>query len=220
VTKILCVGYREWALNIYNQLAKNYKDGDIFIIDSYDGYSDSFVKNYNPDFIFFYGWSWIISKEIIGKYNCIMLHPSALPKYRGGSPIQNQIIRGESDSAITLFLMNEKMDSGPIVFQESMSLSGTINDIFHRIEELGYKGTIKFLDNPTDGVIQIEQNATYFERRTEEQSEITLKELKEQSSEYIYNKIRMLQDPYPNAYLKSNDGKKILFKSVEIEDQL
>ena len=62
-----------------------------------------------------------------------------------------------------------------------------------------------------NGVIQIEKNATYFERRTEEQSEITLKELKEQSSEYIYNKIRMLQDPYPNAYLKTNDGKKNTF---------
>ncbi len=218
MTKILCVGYREWALNIYNKLAKNYKGGEIFIISSCAEYSDSFVKKYNPDFILFYGWSWMVSEEIIDKYDCIMLHPSQLPKYRGGSPIQNQIIRGESDSAVTLFLMNEKMDSGPIVFQEPMSLSGTINDIFNRIEKLGYKGTKEFLDSPTNGVIQIEKNATYFDRRTEEQSEITPRELKEQSAEYIYNKVRMLQDPYPNAYFKTNDGKRILFKSIEIED--
>ena len=99
-----------------------------------------------------------------------------------------------------------------------MSLSGTINDIFNRIEELGYKGTMEFLDSPTNGVIQIEKNATYFERRTEEQSEITIKELKEQSAEYIYNKIRMLQDPYPNAFIHAVDGKKIFITKAYIED--
>jgi methionyl-tRNA formyltransferase len=146
-----------------------------------------------------------------------MLHPSKLPKYRGGSPIQNQIIRGEENSAVTLFLMNEKMDSGPIVFQELMLLSGSINDIFDRIEELGYQGTMQFLSNPIEGVKQIEEDATYFSRRTEDQGEITSKELNEQSSEYIYNKIRMLQDPYPNAYLKASDGKKIFITEACIE---
>ena len=216
--KILCVGYRDWALNIYNKISQDYNNGSVVIISNYDEYSDEFVKEYHPDIILFYGWSWIISKSIVSTYKCIMLHPSKLPKYRGGSPIQNQIIRGESDSAVTLFLMNENMDSGPIVFQESMSLSGTINDIFNRIEELGYKGTMEFLDSPTNGVIQIEKNATYFERRTEEQSEITIKELKEQSAEYIYNKIRMLQDPYPNAFIHAVDGKKIFITKAYIED--
>ena len=216
--KVLCVGYRGWALNIYNKIAENYKDGDVRIIEGYDEYCNSLVKEYNPDFVLFYGWSWMIDKDIIGDYKCIMLHPSKLPKYRGGSPIQNQIIRGVNDSAVTLFIMNEEMDSGNIVFQESMSLSGSIDDIFNRIEGLGYKGTMQFLNHPTDGVKQIEEDATYFKRRTEQQSEITLKELKEQPAKYIYNKIRMLQDPYPNAYFKSKDGKRIIFKDAAIKD--
>jgi methionyl-tRNA formyltransferase len=217
VKKILCVGYRNWALNIYEKIVKNYSGGEVYVIKSYEEYCDSFVREYNPDFILFYGWSWVVSGDIIGDYKCIMLHPSKLPKYRGGSPIQNQIIRGEKDSAVTLFFMNEEMDSGDIVFQESMSLSGSIGDIFNRIEELGYKGTMRFLDNPADGIKQIEGDATYFKRRTKRQSEITLKELKGQSAEYIYNKVRMLQDPYPNAYFKSKDGKRIIFKDVVIK---
>ena len=214
--KILCVGYRKWALNIYSKIAKNYKDGDVRVIKSYDEYCDSFVRGYNPDYILFYGWSWIVDKDIIGDYKCIMLHPSKLPKYRGGSPIQNQIIRGVNDSAVTLFIMNEEMDSGDIVFQESMSLSGSIDDIFNRIEGLGYKGTMQFLDDPTDGVKQIEEDATYFKRRTEQQSEITLDELKRESAEYLYNKIRMLGDPYPNAFIRTRDNKKLLIKFSEI----
>ena len=138
-----------------------------------------------------------------------MLHPSKLPKDRGGSPIQNQIIRGEKNSAVTLFLMNEKMDAGPIVFQEPMSLSGSLDDIFNRIEELGYKGTIQYLSNPIEGYKQIEEEATYFSRRTEKDGEITLEELNEQSSENNFKKIRMLQDAYPNADLKASDGKEL-----------
>ena len=113
--------------------------------------------------------------------------------------------------------MNEKMDAGPIVFQESMSLSGSLDDIFSRIEELGYKGTMQYLSNPVEGFKQREEEATYFSRRTEKDGEITLKELNEQSSEYIYNKIRMLQDPYPNAYIKGCDGKKIYIIKATIE---
>ena len=216
--KILCVGYRDWALNIYKKIAKNYNGADVTIVSSHDEYSDSFVRNYNPDIILFYGWSWIISNSVVNNYKCIMLHPSKLPKYRGGSPLQNQIIKGEKDSAVTLFFMSARMDAGPIIFQETMSLSGSIDDIFERIEELGYKGTMQFLKSPIKGVEQAEEDATYCKRRTKDQSEITLKELKDQSAEYIYNKIRMLQNPYPNAYLKTNDGKKVVFKSVEIEE--
>lgn len=216
--KILCVGYRGWALNIYNKISCNYSNDNLFIISSHAEYSNSFVRDYNPDVVLFYGWSWIISKSIINNYKCIMLHPSKLPKYRGGSPIQNQIINGEERSAVTLFIMNEKMDAGNIVFQESMSLSGSISDIFNKIEELGYKGTMQFLNNPTNGVKQIEEGATYFNRRIEEQSEITFDELKGKSAKYIYNKIRMLQDPYPNPYIKTIDGKKIYIKESYIGD--
>ena len=56
------------------------------------------------------------------------------------------------------------------------------------------------------------------ERRTEQQSEITLKELKEQPAEYIYNKIRMLQDPYPNAFIYAADERKIFITNIYIEN--
>ena len=48
-----------------------------------------------------------------------MLHPSPLPKFRGGSPIQNQIIRGEKISAVTIFKINKIIDGGDIYFQKN-----------------------------------------------------------------------------------------------------
>ena len=51
--KILCVGYREWALNIYNKIAKNYNRGHLTIIESQHEYNDNRVKECNPDLILF-----------------------------------------------------------------------------------------------------------------------------------------------------------------------
>ena len=66
----------------------------------------------NPEIIFFIGWSWIIDDHLIKSNKCICLHPSPLPKYRGGSPIQHQIINGESLSAVTFFEMTNDLDAG------------------------------------------------------------------------------------------------------------
>src|SRR4030042_5089590 len=45
--------------------------------------------------VFLYSWSHIINKSIIKKFLCLCLHPSLLPAYRGGTPIQHQLINGE-----------------------------------------------------------------------------------------------------------------------------
>ena len=41
--KILCVGYRDWALNIYNKISQDYNNGSVVIISNYDEYSDEFT---------------------------------------------------------------------------------------------------------------------------------------------------------------------------------
>ena len=148
--KICCIGYREWALEIYNELyaqqvfKKMDVKFDVLIMKEYD---EKKIRDYNPTYILFYGWSNIIDKKIINDFECIMLHPSPLPKYRGGSPIQNQIIRGENDSAVTLFIMDEGIDTGDIIAQEYLSLEGNLNDIFKRIADIGLKLTKDILSN-------------------------------------------------------------------------
>ena len=100
--KILCVGYRDWALSLYDRLGQE-SNCELLIVRNRQEYSKVVIDKFQPDLILFYGWSWKVETSIIKKYKCIMLHPSPLPKYRGGSPIQNQIINGEKISAVTLF---------------------------------------------------------------------------------------------------------------------
>ena len=99
--RIACVGYREWALNIYDALV-NSTDHSYLIFRSKLEYKEDVLRDFKPDLILFYGWSWHINKTLLHHFTCLMLHPSPLPKYRGGSPIQNQIIAGEKSSIKTL----------------------------------------------------------------------------------------------------------------------
>ena len=58
--------------------------------------------------------------------------------------------------------------------------------------------------------------ATYFKRRTPDQSEITIEDLKNLKAEDLYNKIRALQDPYPNAFIKCKNGTKLYLTKTHI----
>ena len=213
---ILCVTYRDWACKIYDMLEKSLLEYDFKIIRDRGSYSDKVIGEFKPDIILWYGWSWIIPQNIVENYDCICLHPSPLPKYRGGSPIQNQIIKNEKMSAVTIFKMNSGIDSGDIIRQLPMSLDGKIEDIFGRMTELGFSATCDFLKNGFDLEKQNEDNATRYLRRKPTDSEITREEIATESAEYIYNKIRMLTDPYPNAYIVDRHGKRVYITSAHM----
>ena len=215
--RIACIGYRRWALNIYDSLAGS-TDHTYLIFRSKSQYNENALRDFNPDLVLFYGWSWYINHKLLIDYNCLMLHPSPLPKYRGGSPIQNQIILGEKISKVSIFIMNEEIDAGDIVGQEEISLEGSLEDIFREIESAGIRVTKRILSEGLKRQPQNHSDATYFKRRVEADSEITLQELTECSAEYLYNKIRMLADPYPNAYIITSDKKKLVILAAKINN--
>ena len=129
--KVMICGYRDWSYQLYSKLEYIY-DCDMTYIDD-NHFLETAIKEIQPDIIFFIGWSWIVEQDIIDNYPCICLRPSPLPKYRGGSPIQHQIINGEKESAVTLFEMDGGIDTGDILYQESFSLDGDLKDVFNRI---------------------------------------------------------------------------------------
>lgn len=216
--RIVCVGYRDWALNIYDQLQREFPEYTFLMQLSKKDFSEIQIEHFKPDLILLYGWSDIVASKLIESGKCLMLHPSPLPKYRGGSPIQNQIINGDIHSAVTIFLMDNGIDTGPIARQKYLSLEGTLKEIFQRIEFIGFELTRDIFTHGLNVTDQNSEDATYCRRRLPEQSEITLTELETQTSEYLHNKIRMLQDPYPNPFIKTIDGKKLIIKNSQIID--
>lgn len=220
---ILLCGYRDWFEKIYKDITN-----DPILNKNFNFYTSKDTEELNKtlgeqniDYIFFLGWSWILQKDILDKYICICLHPSKLPLYRGGSPIQHQIINGEKTSAVTFFIMDEKVDHGPIVWTKEFSLDGNLDDIFNRIADIGSVGLNEILNyiiinNKIEAKEQNHSESTYFKRRKPEQSEIKIEDLQNSTAEQIYNKIRALQDPYPNAYILCKDGTKLYIQQAKI----
>jgi methionyl-tRNA formyltransferase len=202
--KIVFYGYRDWALKIFNSLnSQNY-----YLI-THNDYK--ILNNIKPDIVFFVGWSDIIPTEIVNNYTCICLHPSPLPKYRGGSPLQHQIINGETNSAVSLFIMDDGLDTGDIVYQKEYSLNGDLKTIFNNIIDVGIIGIKNVIDDYPNfnRVKQNNNNSTSFKRRTPNDSEITIDDILNSDPLKLHNKIRSLNDPYPNAFIRCKNGNKL-----------
>jgi methionyl-tRNA formyltransferase len=214
--RVACIGYRSWALKIYTGLIESTNHTFLVIRDK-NAISHKEFEAFKPELILFYGWSNYVPEEIIKKYTCLMLHPSPLPKFRGGSPIQNQIIRGITNSAITIFKMNEEVDSGEIWASEYLNLDNGIADIFDRMSEIGLRLSKKILDGDFQPYKQDDSEASFYPRRNPEDSEITLQELQQETGIYLFNKIRMLQYPYPNAFIITKDGCSLRILKAELD---
>ena len=202
----LFCAYRDWSVKLYEKLSKTHNN--FLLLNSPKKLTFSFVKKLNPEFIFFPDWSWIIPKKITSNYNCICFHESNLPKFRGGSPLQNQIIRGITKTKTTAFLMSDGLDEGNIILQRSLSLNGNIEEIFSRMIDNDFKMIEKIIAGNYKLTKQ-KGKSSIFKRRKPEDSEL---DSSSHSLEYFYNFIRMLDDPYPNAFIKLGNKKLILKK--------
>lgn len=78
--------------------------------------------------------------------------------------------------------------------------------------------TKKILAEGVNVVAQDHRLATVYERRKTFESEITPVELATKSAQYLHNKIRMLQSPYPSAFIVAADGKKIFLHNSSLDE--
>jgi len=227
--KFAYFGYRSWSEDILKNLKNEEWDIDSFAIPNSEYKSPDKIINpkkiQDLDFsdyksLFFYGWSWIVPEKIINETECVCLHPSPLPKYRGGSPLQHQIINGEDYGAVSLFKMDSGLDTGPIYYQEKISLKGSLENIFGEIIKVGTNLTrdllTDFKNNDVKTYAQNESLATTYQRRKPEESELTYEKMKNMNSRQLNDFIRALQDPYPNPFIICNDGKKVYLKKSDL----
>lgn len=202
-------GYRPWAEQIKQNLIAAQTD------------KWQISDQGSPDISLYYGWSWMIPKEVYEDHLCLLLHPSPLPKYRGGSPLQHQIINGEKVSAVTILQVGERLDAGLIYSQTILPLDGSLNDIMTRTVDIGTRDTISVLNDIAAGTAnptpQDESQATIFKRRKPEESKLTMEQIQTMSAEQLHNFIRALADPYPNAYIECADGKKLYLTGSHYE---
>jgi methionyl-tRNA formyltransferase len=112
----------------------------------------------NPEMVVVVAFGQILPKVIIDypPMQCLNIHPSLLPKYRGAAPLNWQIIRGETKTGVTIMMMDEGMDSGDILLQEETQLgpAETYGDLHDRLAQLGATLIIKTIEQVVAGTAQ------------------------------------------------------------------
>ena len=108
------------------------------------------LREYEADIFVVAAFGQILSKEILTmpKYGCINIHASLLPKYRGASPIQWAVLNGEEVSGVTIMQMDEGIDTGDILIQETVTLDAkeTGESLFDKLAVCGADLIVKALD--------------------------------------------------------------------------
>jgi methionyl-tRNA formyltransferase len=174
--------------------------------------SASLLEQYQPDYIFFPHWSYLLPKEIYQQYECVIFHATDLPYGRGGSPIQNLISRGFESTQISAIRAEKEVDSGPVYCKSPLSLLGTAEEIFLRAANMIFKMIDHILVNQPAPTPQT-GTPTFFKRRTPQMS--NLGEIA--SIEALYDHIRMLDaDGYPHAFLE-NDNFRFEFQRATLK---
>lgn len=170
-----------------------------------------------PDFLFSFYFRNIFPKNllIIPKVGSINLHGSFLPKYRGASPVNWQIINGEINGGVTLHFMNSYIDGGNIINQKKIVISkkDTPVSLFKKIENKSrtlLNSELKLLKkNSIKHAPQNLKNSKIYKRRKPEDGRINWRK----KIQDIYNLIRGVTDPYPGAFTYYNKNKITIWSS-------
>ncbi len=77
------------------------------------------LAGFEPDVIVVAAYGRILPPDVLGlpRFGCLNLHPSLLPRHRGPSPVVSAILAGDETTGVTLMLLDEGMDTGPIIAQ-------------------------------------------------------------------------------------------------------
>ncbi|MBC2921094.1 methionyl-tRNA formyltransferase [Staphylococcus saprophyticus] len=148
------------------------------------------------------------------KLGAINVHASLLPKYRGGAPIHQAIMDGQTETGISIMYMVKKLDAGDIISQQAIEIEhqddvGTMHDKLSFLGAELLKETLPSIINGTNNrITQNESEASFATNISREQEKIDWY----QSAEVIYNHIRGLS-PWPVAYTVIDDGNMKVYAS-------
>ncbi len=151
------------------------------------------------------------------------LHASLLPQYRGAAPINWAIINGETQTGVTTFFIDDKIDTGAIIMQESTSIDPSENagSLHDKLMDQGSKLVLKTVEKIANNTVSTNAQPQVSNIQTAYKiHKHTCKIDWTAPIDVIYNKIRGLS-PYPAAWTNAHTNNSILaIKIYEVAKQV
>ena len=178
------------------------------------------LSTWQPDLIAVAAYGRILHTPILRlpPMGCVNVHGSLLPKYRGAAPVQWAVINGETETGITTMLMDEGMDTGPMLLQEKLDISrdDTAGTLAPRLAELGGRLLV-------DTIAQLKAGTLMPKKQDDGQATLAPLLKKEDglidwtmSATLLANRVRGLS-PWPGAYTFFGEERWNIWKAVSNE---
>lgn len=180
------------------------------------------LKSYQPDLIVTAAFGQFLPDDVLNlaPFGVLNVHASLLPKYRGGAPIHEAIIQGDTKTGITIMKTIAKMDAGDIISQAEITIEDTDNvgTMFEKLSVLGTELLLdtlpKYFDHQIVPVSQDENQATYAPNITKEMEVINWNN----TAKAIWCKIRGM-NPWPVAHTTWKDKRLKIYQATVIKDE-
>jgi len=168
------------------------------------------------------GFPYILKRFVIesAKFGTLNLHAGKLPKYRGGSPLNWQIINDEKNIGISVIKVDTGIDTGQVIAKKKFKLKDTYdikkvheisNSLFPILTYLSIKKIIKKKFNKKSNFTT--SNYNYYPQRNEKDGKINWKKMR---SREVFNFVRALSKPYPGAFTFNKNKKKIFIHDCKV----
>jgi UDP-4-amino-4-deoxy-L-arabinose formyltransferase / UDP-glucuronic acid dehydrogenase (UDP-4-keto-hexauronic acid decarboxylating) len=164
----------------------------------------SLCREARPDFLFSFYYRSLLGREVLSSARlcAFNLHGSLLPRYRGRAPVNWVLVKGETETGVTLHVMDERADAGDIVGQLRVPIAfeDTALTLYGKMEVAAGQLLNETLPRIVTGEIPRRPNevsqGSYFGGRKPEDGRIDWK----RPALEIYNLIRAVSRPYPGAF--------------------
>lgn len=151
-----------------------------------------------PRFVFLPHWSWMVPAAVFEAFECVVFHMTDLPFGRGGSPLQNLIVRGIRETRLSAIRCVQAVDAGPVYCKQPLSLEGSAEQILDRAAGLMEAMVVEIVREQRVPAPQVGE-PTIFQRRHPADGDIAGL----QTLQQVHDHIRMLDaDGYPNAFVQ------------------
>ncbi len=175
-----------------------------------------------PDLIVVVAYGQILPKAVldIPRYQCINVHASLLPKYRGAAPINQAIVDGETETGVTTMLMDVGLDTGDMLVKRSLTIgpNETAGQLHDRLTLLGREAMEETLRQLCAGTLVAEKQndelSCYAPMMKKEDGLIDW----QQPAVRVHNQVRGL-DPWPGAYTHL-DGEVLKLAATSVDADL
>ena len=130
-TTYIVAASRQWNILEFSRRVPDFP-GRWLLVSEPTSFSIDLVRSLRPRYVFFPHWSWKVPDDILAATECVCFHMTDVPFGRGGSPLQNLIVRGHTETRLSALRMVSEPDAGPVYMKRDLSLHGAAHEIFAR----------------------------------------------------------------------------------------